>query len=580
MSLTPLRLPLQDFHLLDIMWRVGTHPELYEYGTVLEKVQLRVIHPTHPFLLISYHADNQCRIGEYPIISGRINDIAWDGDSQRIIAVGDGKGRFGHCITADSGNSVGEISGQSAQINSASIRQQRPLRAATASDDTSMAFYHGAPFKFNTSLRGQHSRFVYGVAFSPDGSSLVSVGADQKVWLYDGKTGEVKGELGSGEHKGSVFAVSWAKDSKKFVTSSADQTVKIWDAEAGKVVKTWKFGDIVSPIDHQVGVVWPSGRSDGLVISLNLNGDLNYLDEKSDKPIKIVQSHQKNITAAGLSSSTPPTLFTGSSDGRVLSWDIPSGKGTQVSGSPHTNYVSGFTATEEGQGRIYSIGWDDTLRSIDSSANTFTGTSAKLEGQPVSISTSLGSKVVFIATNTGIQVFVDGEQTTSFPTKDFTPTAIAESDNRIAVGGSDHKIYIYTLKGSDFTLLTTLTEPRSAVSTLSFSPTGSHLAVGCSDGKIFVYGTSGTDLKLETNRWSAHTAKVTSISWNKAGSHAVSGALDTNIFVWSLKEPGKRVRAANTHKEGVNGVEWVDEKRIISVGADAAVKLWTVGGLV
>ncbi len=34
--------------------------------------------------------------GEYGIISGRINDIAWDGDSQRIIAVGDGKERFGH----------------------------------------------------------------------------------------------------------------------------------------------------------------------------------------------------------------------------------------------------------------------------------------------------------------------------------------------------------------------------------------------------------------------------------------------------------------------------------------------------
>ena len=37
--------------------------------------------------------------GEYGIISGRINDIAWDGDSQRIIAVGDGRERFGHwCV--------------------------------------------------------------------------------------------------------------------------------------------------------------------------------------------------------------------------------------------------------------------------------------------------------------------------------------------------------------------------------------------------------------------------------------------------------------------------------------------------
>ena len=38
--------------------------------------------------------------GEYGIISGRINDIAWDGDSQRIIAVGDGRERFGHWYVA------------------------------------------------------------------------------------------------------------------------------------------------------------------------------------------------------------------------------------------------------------------------------------------------------------------------------------------------------------------------------------------------------------------------------------------------------------------------------------------------
>jgi hypothetical protein len=60
--------------------------------------------------------------GDYHIIAGRINDIAWDGGSQRIIAVGDGKERFGHCITADGSNSVGEISGRTSQINCVSIR--------------------------------------------------------------------------------------------------------------------------------------------------------------------------------------------------------------------------------------------------------------------------------------------------------------------------------------------------------------------------------------------------------------------------------------------------------------------------
>jgi hypothetical protein len=34
---------------------------------------------------------DQIMKGEYRVLSGRINDLEWDGESKRIIAVGDGK---------------------------------------------------------------------------------------------------------------------------------------------------------------------------------------------------------------------------------------------------------------------------------------------------------------------------------------------------------------------------------------------------------------------------------------------------------------------------------------------------------
>jgi WD repeat-containing protein 1 (actin-interacting protein 1) len=30
-------------------------------------------------------------------LGGRVNDLAWDGESKRIIAVGDGRERYRHC---------------------------------------------------------------------------------------------------------------------------------------------------------------------------------------------------------------------------------------------------------------------------------------------------------------------------------------------------------------------------------------------------------------------------------------------------------------------------------------------------
>jgi WD repeat-containing protein 1 (actin-interacting protein 1) len=525
--------------------------------------------------------------GEYAIISGRINDIAWDGDSQRIIAVGDGKQRYGHCITADSGNSVGEISGHSAQVNSVSIRQQRPLRAATAGDDKNLIFYHGAPFKFNSIPgRGNHANFVYGVAFSPDGSQLVSVGGDRKILLYDGKTGEVKGQIGEGDaaHKGSIFGVSWAKDSKSLVTASADRTVKVWDVEAGKATQTITFGEegTVSIPDQQVGVVWPAGRSDGLMISLSLSGDINYLSQGSQKPTQIISGHQKNITALALhgsETSDAPTLWTGSYEGRLCAWDSTKGTAEKVDGDGHTNIISGLAATSNRHPKIYSVGWDDALRSVDISAKTFTGESTNLSSQPKALTCTAESMVV-VAQLESVIVFSDGEEVGELPLK-ASPTSLAANGSTVAIGASDSSLTLYSVPTDRAPKRIASLEKVSAaaLTALSFTSDGSMIAAGDSTGKIFVYKLSDSSLELVTSRWSsAHTAKITCVAWNKAGTHAVSGSLDTNIFAWSLKDPGARVKAGNAHKEGVNGIAWIGQ-RVISCGADATVKVWGVSGL-
>ncbi|TVY93197.1 putative WD repeat-containing protein [Lachnellula willkommii] len=514
--------------------------------------------------------------GDYHIISGRINDIRWDGDSQRIIAVGDGRERFGHCITADSGNSVGEISGHSSTINTVSIRQQRPLRAATGADDSSMVFLHGAPFKFATKMGGLHKGYVNGVGFSPDGNHLVSVGADRRIQLYDGKTGEPTVKIGDGEHKGSIFGVSWARDSKRFVTASADQTVKLWDVEAGKAVQTWRFGGegTVSIPDHQVGVVWPAGRSDGMVVSLNLAGDLNYLVEGSQKPTKVVQGHNRSITALGLSGEgKSQTFWTGSFDGRVCSWDTSSGLATAVEGQTHSNQVTAFDTTSS---RAYSVGWDDTLRIADTSSNTFLGETSKLSAQPKGLASAGGR--VYVATVSGIDIFANDALVGGLTTKDFTPTTIAASGSWVAVGDDANVVHIYTTDGDKISPKEKLTVSTAQITALKFSPNGAFLAAGNSSGKIIVYDTSSWEVK--TDRWSAHSARVTSISWNAGSTLAVSGGLDTNVFIWSLKAPGKRVKSPNAHKDGVNGVCWVDgDKKVASTGGDAALKIWDVSGI-
>lgn len=512
--------------------------------------------------------------GEYHIISGRINDLAWDGDSARLIAVGDGRERFGACITADSGNSVGEVSGHSKQVNAVALRQQRPLRAATVSDDGSMCFLHGAPFKFAGKANDVHKGFVFGTAFAPNGELLVTVGADRKIQLYDGKTGEATKSLGEGVHTGSIFAVSWAKDSKRFVTASADQTVRLWDAESGENTQTWKLGEegVVSVGHQQVGVVW---ARDNLIISLGLDGNLHYLEEGSTTPTKSVQGHNKSITALGVGSDgTGKDIYTGSFDGRVCHWDTATGVGSVVDGQTHTNQVTQFATIS---GHTHSVGWDDTLRTVDEAAQTFTGSSTALPAQPKGVGASEGR--IIVATAKGLAVYSKDHELLTELSTSYAPTALAAAGSTLAVGDAND-VRIYTLSGGNdlSETPTVLKNSSAAITTLAFSRDGAHLAAGNSQGKIVVFASA--DWSVATDRWSAHTARVLSLAWNDAGTHAASGALDTHVYVWSLAKPASRVKALNAHKDGVNGVAWAaGSSKVVSTGGDAAVKVWNVEGL-
>ncbi|KAH7326029.1 WD40-repeat-containing domain protein [Stachybotrys elegans] len=512
--------------------------------------------------------------GEYGIIAGRLNDIAWDGDSQRIIAVGDGREQFGRCITADSGNSVGEIIGHSKSVNAVAMKAQRPFRAATVSDDGNMVFYHGAPYKFNDK-KALHKGFILGAAYSPDGNTLVTVGADKRIQLYDGKTGEPTKNIGEGEHTGSIFSVAWSQDSKKFATASADQTVKLWDVDSGSVIRSWKFGDGVSVSDQQVGVVIPHGRSDGLIISINLDGELTYLTESSSSPIRVIQGHNKSITALGGASDGKGTVvWSGSFDGRVCHWDIASGLATVVDGQQHTNQVVEFASSN---GRTYSAGWDDTLRTVDESAKTFLGETTKLSAQPKGAAVS--GNLVYVATISGVAAYSQDKLLKETQTS-YSPSAIAASGDFVAVGADQNSVRVYKADSAgNLQEEKVLTNPTGTVSALAFSKDGSHLAVGNSIGKIYVYKAGAWDLVAD--RWSAHTARVTCIAWDDSGAYAASGSLDTNVFVWCLekKNQGKRIKAANAHKDGVNGITWVAGNKVASAGGDATVKVWNVQNL-
>ncbi|KAH3678561.1 hypothetical protein WICMUC_001370 [Wickerhamomyces mucosus] len=481
--------------------------------------------------------------GEYQILNGPINDISWDSESKRIIAVGNGKELYGHAFTWDSGNSIGEISGHSAQINAVTIRPVRPYRAATVSDDSALVFYHGPPFRFDSSLRGHHTNFIRDVKFSPNGEFLVSVGMDKLIVLYDGKSGEyIKKWKGN---EGGILSVNWVNN-EEFVTSSTDSTIKLWKASTEELIKSWEFEKTIDL--QQVGVI----PTKDYIISLSFNGDLNYLSLDSSTPIKVLKGHQKSITSSIIHNDK---LITGSYDGKIVEWSL-NGESKEL--KSHSNLIVGL---DEINDEIFSTGWDDKLKSLTKDLEI------SLEKQPKSTSstkdllTILTEDEIFGYSSTG-----DLKLQSKLPS---TAIVIGSSSKFITIGYQNNLVKVYS---STFDHIFDITI-RAQPSYLSISPNEQYLAIGDNSGKIILYNLETKE--LVTSRWAFHTAKINSISW-RDNNYIVSGSLDTNVIIYQVEKPVKNIKFFGAHKDGVNFVKWIGENEIVTGGNDSTVKKFKV----
>ncbi|XP_038872291.1 WD repeat-containing protein 1-like [Salvelinus namaycush] len=508
---------------------------------------------------------------EYQPFGGKIKDIAWTEDSKRIACVGEGREKFGAVFLWDTGSSVGEISGHSKIINSVDIKQTRPYRLITGSDDNCGAFFEGPPFKFKFSST-DHSRFVNCVRFSPDGNRFCTAGADGQIFLYDGKTGEKLGALGGAKaHEGGVYAVSWSPDSSQLISASGDKTVKLWDVGTSMALTTFNIGTDV--MDQQLGCLWQKDH----LLSISLSGYINYLDKSNpDRPLRTIKGHSKSIQSLTVHKNKGRAyIYSGSHDGHINYWDAETGENDCFSGKGHSNLVTKMAVDEADQ--LVTCSMDDTVRFTSVTKKEYSASNlVKMDVQPKHVSVATGGLTLAVCIGQ-VVLLKNQKKVFTLDSLDYEPEAgaIHPGGSTAAVGGADGKVRLYSVQGNTLKDDGKSMEAKGPVTDMAYSKDGAYLAV-TDEKKVVTVFTVADDYSVK-NDFYGHHAKVVTLAWSPDNEHFASGGMDMMVYVWTVNDADKRLKIPDAHRlHHVSGLAWIDEHTLVTTSHDASIKQWTL----
>ena len=83
-------------------------------------------------------------------------------------------------------------------------------------------------FKCLKTLKG-HSYGVLSVAYSPDGTKIISGSRDNTIKIWDANTGQCLKTLEG--HSNMISSVAYSPDGTEIISGSEDKTIKIWGEE-------------------------------------------------------------------------------------------------------------------------------------------------------------------------------------------------------------------------------------------------------------------------------------------------------------------------------------------------------------
>ncbi len=468
------------------------------------------------------------------------------------------------------------------------------------------ALVDSADFSWIRKRFSGHSGNVWSVAYSPDGRTALSGGADLKVIHWDVKTGEILHTFEG--HTADVYAVAFSPDSKLALSGAADKTLILWDLTSGTLIRRFT--------GHTLDIVTVRFSPDGkTALSASADDTLILWDISSGEAIRRFEGHTGDVWGVAFTPDGRQAV-SGGVDKLVIVWDVETGKIIRTL-EGHSDVISSVAITPDGK-KVLSGSWDSTLIlweiETGSLIRTLTGHTSLVWSVALSsdgrtaISGADDTMVILWDIETGtILRRMEGHQQGVFNIA-FSPdglSALSVSDETTPIlwdTTSGNIIYrftghtfdvrlvtfspdgLYALSGSDdMSLVLWDASNGSKIQTFeghtghvhsgAFSPDGKTILSGASDKLVILWDMlTGKQIRV----FEGHTGAVEAVSISPDGNLALSASDDQTMILWDIST-GKKVRVFEGHTAPITSVTFsIDGKTALSGSGDKTILLWDV----